>query len=72
MLLALGHVYISLLPIHSRKLMITKQWCELAVEPPASQFSWQQLIKYKLILVLSLINRLASEIIVGIHQGSTG
>ena len=52
-----------------------KQWFELAVERPASQFSWQwwqQLIEYKLVLALSLINRLASEIIVAIRQGSAG
>ena len=52
-----------------------KRWFELAVERPASLFSWQwwqRLVEYKLVLALSLINRLASEIIVGIRQGSAG
>ena len=52
-----------------------KQWFELSVERPASQFSWQwwqRLVEYKLVLALSLINRLASEIIVDIRWGSAG
>ena len=65
----------SLLPGRSWKLAIMKQWFELSVERPASQFSWlwwQRLVEYKLVLALSLINRLASEIIVGIHWHPLG
>ena len=47
----------SLLPNHSQKLVIVKQWLELAVACPVSQFHWQWqqwVIDYKLVLVLSL------------------
>ena len=33
---------------------------------------WQRLVEYELVLALSLINRLASEIIIGILWGSAG
>ena len=47
----------SLLPSHSLKLAIMKQWFELTVECQASQFSWhwwQQLVENKLVLALFL------------------
>ena len=52
-----------------------KQWFDLAVEHPASQFSWQwwqQLVEYTLVLALSLVNCLVSEIILGIRPAVCG
>ena len=67
MLLVLGHDangHLSLLPSRSRKLPILKQCFQLSLGCPASQFCWQwwqQLVKYKLVLALSWISRLANR-----------